>query len=347
MDIYDFEKEELVEAQALLSQIIKTSKPNHSIFKLLLLGMIDTYADENNYRTPSQSYEEIATLCGDRLLAINKQRKTVKSLKEIASSYSSRNDYIQDIIAKRVNEYRSVGKHQFTSFKPMYNTRFGDQLAEVENILQYYDSDSLRAKQRKLSSYTNGITKELLTDRLSGVLSQSEKTIITSAVTTISNIKHTIEHAKEKKKRNERSRELEEIQCSRECLEAVTHVFNIKSLLLPELVNFGFHLCLNTPNPTYVFHMGNFCEDINNCTVKSIGRFARKLNDDITKFGVTLTEVCWKYDSHNKYKEMVDPVELLQSFYDDWVNNHKSTIMIKQQQYLQHISSISSEKSSS
>ena len=233
-ELDEWDKEHLRAAEHLLKVIIRDCYNNpHTIpFEYLLKGMIDSTANHNRNGEPEQAIEQyklIIQFCSDRIYKLGKQRKAVKVLKDTASQYSSRSQYIKDVALSRMEDHLSVGNHPFNSLQnepPIYpHIKSEDQLKAIEEAFSYYSSENLRATQRKLTSYANGIEKELLSSRLQSVLSKQEKAQITDSVATIKNLKQTVELANERKARKERHSKLQREDRESKINKAITTYF--------------------------------------------------------------------------------------------------------------------------
>lgn len=289
LELANYEKEDIVEAQQLLTQLLKTSKIGYTTFDKLLFGLIDTHAaqtETTDYaeEKTNRAYQRIMTFCADRLTTLNKPRATSQLLKEVTEQFSKRDQWRKDATEKRVKNYISVGTHQFSAYKPEFETGYSQQFAKTEETLRYYNSQLITQKQKKLTSYANGLTKELVNDRLANLLGRADLETVKRAVEIVDNVKYTVIHAKEVKKRKERALEHTENSIQLACEYAVNKVVNIKSLQLTELVNLVIHYSkiesrLRSDDdykidPEYLF------DNINSCTMDNYISYTTKLHQN-------------------------------------------------------------------
>ena len=344
--VNDYEITDIVEAQQLVESMLKTSKVNHTTFQKALKGLIDTYAaQKSEYYTRPEYYAQVISFCGDRLFAIEKQRKTVKILKAVASEYSSRNEYVQENVMRRVNEHVSVGEHQFTAFKPEYLSDSTDKLAAIENALEWYGSERMTAKQSKLTSIVRSIQKELLGDKLANVLTRSEKDKITEAASIISGIKRTVVHAKERKIREEKRKEIEKQNRQRACKNAVKEVFDIEKMPLVELVNLAFTFSETIENKYWHdFQSQHLIENIIDLKKnKYFNFYQRDLRTNAIDQLSVMAEKAWQLQADLSYKKIGEPITILQIYFDQWKARHCNLVAEKYHSQIQLVDEVIQE----
>ena len=80
---------------------------------------------------------------------------------------------------------------------------------ETEEFIQavkYFSGDKLKTLQRQLTTAANTIDRHALSSHVRPLLKQEEVDTLRKAIGVLSNIKRTVEHAKEKRLRDERTR---------------------------------------------------------------------------------------------------------------------------------------------
>lgn len=337
-EIAKHEQQDIVEAQKCLEQLLKTTRLNTTTFNKLLFGLIDTYASKpDNYEHKEErinkSYQRVMTFCADRLTQLNKPRATGQLLKEVTTNYSSRNEFVKEANSRRINDYVSVGEHQFSDYKPEYEQGYTESLKRTEDALKYFSGDMLTQKQKKLTSSVNIIVKELLNTELKNVLSRADIDTVKSSVKIIDNIKHTVTHAKEVKKRTEARREQERKQREYDCKKAVKTI-EFNSYPLTDLVNLAIHY---TKIPSrfqshqeYMLDANYLIQEIRQLDTKKIERFKSSLIRALTGGLIcTVEELSYNSDYINgnvEYKEKLAPKKAIIQFIDDWKNTNYEKI---------------------
>lgn len=330
-EIAKHEQQDIVEAQKCLEQLLKTTKLNTTTFNKLLFGLIDTYASkpdsfEHKEERTNKSYQRVMTFCADRLTQLNKPRATSKLLKEVTTQYSSRSEYIKDANNRRINEYVSVGEHQFTNYKQEYEQGYTESLKKTEDALKYFSGDMLTQKQKKLTSSVNVIVKELLNTELKNVISRADNDTVKSAVKIIDNIKHTVTHAKEVKKRTEARRETERKAREHYSKKAVQAI-DIKNYSLTDLVNLAIHYTKIPErfqtHQEYMLDEHYLVQEVRKLDTKKIDRFKYRLADALNNgLAYTVEEVSYKSEyvggGYNEYTEKTPPKQAIIEIINDW-----------------------------
>jgi len=270
------------------------------------------------------------TFCADRLTMLNKPRATSKLLKEVTEQYSKRDEWRKDQITYRIDNYISVGQHQFSAYKSEYEQGYSERYQQAEDALEYYSADMIKQKQKKLTSYVNGIAKELLNDKLGNVLSRTDGETVKAAVQIIDNIKHTVTHAKEVKKRKERAREQQEKSIELACQKAVADI-NFISYSTVDLLNLAIHYT-RVPsrfqsNQEYMLDTTYLLPEVRKLDTKKIERFrnnlTRALNCGLTH---TIKNLSYKYVYKDDYVRKMAPKEAVTEFMKDWKNGNYEKI---------------------
>lgn len=353
IELANYEKEDIVEAQQLLMQLLKTSKIGYTTFDKVLFGLIDTYAAQsdtanNPVEKTNKAYQRIMSFCADRLTLLNKPRATNKLLKEITEQYTSRDQWRKDAIQNRIKNCVSVGTHQFSSYKPEFEMGYSEQYQKTEETLKYYNSQLIGQKQKKLTSYANGLTNELINDRLVNLLGHADVETVKRAVDIINNVKETVIHAKEVKKRKENALVQTEKTIKFTCEHTVNKVADLTSLSLTELINLVIHYT-NAPSrlrsgQDYRIDPEYFFQNIESCNTNNIVRFRADLiysmNDALSYL---LRRVAWKYEINGEYTALCSPLEALTNYINNWRENHFSNIEEKHKQRFLHVEKVISE----
>jgi len=326
-----YEQQDIVEAQKCLEQLIKTTRLDTTTFNKLLFGLIDTYATkpdhyEHKEERTNKSYQRVMTFCADRLTMLNKPRPMSKLLKEFTEQYTKRDEWRKDQTAKRINEYVSVGEHQFSDYKPEYEQGYNESLKKTEDALKYFSGDMLTQKQKKLTSSVNTIVKELLNTELKHVLSRAETDTVKSSVKIIDNIKHTVTHAKEVKKRTEARREAAQKAREYDCKKAV-QVIELKKYSLNDLINLAIHYT-KIPNrfqthQEYMLDEHYLITESRKLDTKKIERFKYRLVEAlINGLSYTVEELAYKSEyvsgGYTEYTQKIAPKAAIIEFLDDW-----------------------------
>ena len=326
-EIAKYEQEDIVEAQKLLEQLLKTSRLNTTTFNKLLFGLIDTYAAKpDNYEhkeeRTNKSYQQVMTFCADRLTMLNKPRATSKLLKEVITQYSSRNEYVKEDNNRRINEYISVGEHQFSNYKAEYEQGYTARFQQAEEALSYYSADMIKQKQKKLTSYVNGITNELVNDKLGNVLSRADGETVKAAIQIIDNIKRTVIDIKEAKKRKEVAREQQEKSMELACKRAVADINFIRYSTV-DLLNLAIHYT-KTPShfqshQVYMLDTTYLLQEVRKQDTKKIDRFrdnlTRALNCGLT---YAIKKLSFNYEYGGDYTKKMAPKEAVIKYLEDW-----------------------------
>lgn len=333
-EIQSYEREDIVEAQKTLNQLLKTSKLGYTTFDKLLFGLIDTYAaqpETAQYQTEKTNscYKRVITFCADRLLATNKKRVTVKALKDITAQYSSRDQWVKDATIYRIDNYISVGTHQFTAYKAEYEANYTQRLAQTEDALKYYNSELITQKQKKLTSFVNGITNELVNDKLAVLLNRSDLETVKEAVAIIDNVKQTVIHTKEVKKRTEKRREAEEKSILFACENAVKNECKLDTLPLNDLVNLAIHYSSVDEKYRdtfeYLLNLNHIFSEIERCHVdtKRFAWFKRELAENLnTGLIYMVRRMSWRYGLDSEYTKIKAPKIALSEYLQEWKTNH-------------------------
>ena len=334
-EVAKYEQQDIVNAQKCLEQLLKTTKLNTTTFNKLLFGLIDTYASkpdsyEHQENRTNKSYQRVMTFCADRLTQLNKPRATGQLLKEVTTNYSSRNEFVKEANSRRINDYVSVGEHQFSDYKPEYEQGYTESLKRTEDALKYFSGDMLTQKQKKLTSSVNIIVKELLNTELKNVLSRADIDTVKSSVKIIDNIKHTVTHAKEVKKRTEARREQERKQREYDCKKAIQNI-ELKNYFLTDLVNLAIHYT-KIPDRFQVFNEYMLDEhylikESRKLDTKTIGRFKSRLLDAlINGLAYTVEELSYKSEyvgaGYTEHTQKTPPKQAIVDFMEDWKNTN-------------------------
>lgn len=336
-DLDEWDKDSLNTASRLLELVLKDCySANTTMFIQLLNGMVDTKAakEHTEHGGSIQAYKSVIQFCADRIFTLEKQRKTVKLLKDMASEYGTRNEYIKKHNENRMQEHLSVGEHDFNSLKgerPVYeHEQSQEQLEAIEEVFSYYSADALRTRQRKLSGYANGIRKDLLNDRLKSVLPKHEQDTITEAVSILGNLKQNFEHAKERKSRKEKRLKTEEKMRESLISKALNKRFDSNGLDKTSMLSMAFYIAYNIRNNGYDQSSlnDNARHYIDNVKSWQFDRVTDYLKEELPRI---IYKACFRTTDLVNYEEIKVPDDAVETFYQEWQKHHSDIVKRKYQ----------------